>query len=57
MIVVNRSAMTLISGVYGMNFEDLPGMGVPYGYFIVLLLMTLSACFTWAYLYRRGWFD
>lgn len=49
--------MTLITAIYGMNFNDLPAMGVPYGYIVVLALLTLSASVTGGYLYWRGWFD
>ncbi|MCO6042764.1 hypothetical protein NG895_02480 [Aeoliella sp. ICT_H6.2] len=49
--------MTLITAIYGMNFNDLPAMGVPYGYIVVLVLLALSALATGAYLYWRGWFD
>ena len=30
---------TLIAGIYGMNFDNIPITKVPYGYFIVLVLM------------------
>jgi len=49
--------LTLISAVYGMNFNDLPGMGVPYGYLVVIALMFATAGFTAGYLYWRGWFE
>lgn len=49
--------LTLISAVYGMNFDDLPGMGVPYGYLVVIALMFATAGFTAGYLYWRGWFE
>lgn len=49
--------MTLITAIYGMNFNDLPAMGVPYGYIVVLVLLALSALTTGGYLYWRGWFD
>lgn len=49
--------LTLISAIYGMNFNDLPGMGVPYGYFIVIALMLATVGITGAYLYWRGWFE
>jgi magnesium transporter len=49
--------LTLISAVYGMNFNDLPGMGVPYGYLVVVALMFATAGFTAGYLYWRGWFE
>lgn len=48
--------MTLISAVYGMNFNDLPAMGAPHGYLLVIALMLLSAGLTGGYLYWRGWF-
>ncbi|MEQ8790825.1 MAG: CorA family divalent cation transporter [Pirellulaceae bacterium] len=49
--------LTLISAVYGMNFNDLPGMGVPLGYLVVIALMFATAGFTAGYLYWRGWFE
>ena len=49
--------MTLITAIYGMNFNDLPAMGVPYGYLVVIALLAISALATGGYLYRRGWFE
>ena len=49
--------LTLLSGMYGMNFNDLPGMGVPSGYLIVIACMLLTAAATGAYFYWRGWFE
>ncbi len=49
--------LTLISAVYGMNFTDLPGMGVPGGYWFVIGFMLATALLTGAYLYWRGWFE
>lgn len=49
--------LTLISAIYGMNFDDLPGMGVKSGYLIVIGIMLASAVFTAGYFYIRGWFE
>ncbi len=49
--------LTLISAIYGMNFEDLPAMGEPHGYIAVIGLMLGTAAMTAAYLYLRGWFE
>ncbi len=49
--------LTLISAIYGMNFNDLPAMGQPLGYVIVIGLMLGTAALTAGYLYWRGWFD
>jgi magnesium transporter len=49
--------LSLISGIYGMNFTDLPGMGVPGGYWFVIGFMLATALLTGAYLYLRGWFE
>lgn len=49
--------LTLISGLYGMNFNDLPGMGIKSGYLIVIGIMLATAVFTAVYFYLRGWFD
>ncbi|MFI4852389.1 MAG: magnesium transporter CorA family protein [Gimesia chilikensis] len=49
--------LTLISGLYGMNFNDLPGMGIKSGYLIVIGIMLATAVFTAGYFYLRGWFD
>jgi Mg2+ and Co2+ transporter CorA len=49
--------LTLISAIYGMNFEDLPAMNEPKGYLVVIGLMLGTAGATGAYLYWRGWFE
>lgn len=49
--------LTLISGLYGMNFNDLPGMGIKSGYLIVIGFMLATAVFTASYFYLRGWFE
>ncbi len=49
--------LTLISGIYGMNFTDLPGMGIPTGYLIVIGFMLATVIGMGLYLKRNGWFD
>jgi len=49
--------LTLISAIYGMNFNDLPGMGVSSGYLFVIAIMLATAVATGAYFYWRGWFE
>ena len=49
--------LTLISGIYGMNFSDLPGMGVPDGHLFVIGFMLATALLTGIYLFWRGWFE
>lgn len=47
---------TLIAGIYGMNFDNIPITQVSYGYFIVLALMIgLVVGQVW-FFRRRGWF-
>jgi magnesium transporter len=36
--------LTFITGIYGMNFENMPELSTRYGYFVVLgVLLTLAA--------------
>ncbi len=49
--------LTLISSIYGMNFESMPELSRPYGYPLVLGAMLLIAGGMMAYFYRRGWFE
>ncbi len=49
--------LTLIAGIYGMNFSTMPELGWMYGYPAVLLLMgAVAAGMMWVFK-RRGWFD
>ncbi|GEM_PF-427337 len=48
--------LTLIAGIYGMNFHFMPELSWHYGYFAVLVLMlSLALGLIW-YFYRKGWF-
>jgi magnesium transporter len=47
---------TLIAGVYGMNFRNMPELRFQYGYFITLGVMVLSIVLIGAYFKARDWF-
>ncbi len=47
--------LSLIAGIYGMNFEYMPELKSPIGYYLTLLFMAaLTAVLLW-YFWRRGW--
>ena len=48
--------LTLIAGIYGMNFEAMPELRLSYGYYLVLALMGVVAAAQTFWLWRRGWF-
>ncbi|GAB3996656.1 magnesium/cobalt transporter CorA [Spirosoma daeguense] len=47
--------LTFIAGIYGMNFNYMPELREPYGYFGVLIVMALIAVGEIIYFKRRGW--
>ncbi len=49
--------LTLIAGVYGMNFENMPELGTPYGYYAILGFMALVGIGMLVFFYKKGWFD
>lgn len=49
--------LTLIAGIYGMNFDNMPELHMRSGYYIVLALMVLVAGLQTFWLWRRGWFE
>jgi magnesium transporter len=49
------AVVTMISGVYGMNFQHMPELGWRYGYGGALGLMLLCAGSLWVYFKRKGW--
>lgn len=49
--------LTLLSGIYGMNFEYMPELGLRYAYPIVLGTMAALAVGLIAFFNSRGWFD
>ena len=48
---------TLLAGIYGMNFPDIPATQIPYGYFVVLAVMILLVIGQIGFFYWRGWFQ
>ena len=49
--------LTLIAGIYGMNFEHMPELGASYAYYVVLGFMVLVAISMLGFFYMKGWFD
>lgn len=47
--------LSLIAGIYGMNFENMPELRTPYGYFLTLGVMALVAIVLLFNFWRRGW--
>jgi magnesium transporter len=47
---------TLIAGIYGMNFRNMPELTSPYGYPVALALMAATVIAAVAYFRRHGWF-
>lgn|GEM_PF-2302578 len=47
---------TLIASVYGMNFEHLPGLAHPHGFWLSIGAMFLASIGTWVFFRWRGWF-
>ena len=47
--------LSLIAGIYGMNFENMPELRSPHGYFATLGVMMLVAVVLLVYFWRRGW--
>lgn len=46
---------TMIAGIYGMNFENMPELRWYYGYFIILALMATICTTMYAAFRRAGW--
>ncbi|HET6625259.1 MAG TPA: magnesium/cobalt transporter CorA [Nocardioidaceae bacterium] len=46
---------TLIAGVYGMNFDNMPELHWEYGYFIALAVMVLASVALYRLFKRSGW--
>jgi magnesium transporter len=47
--------LTFIAGIYGMNFEYMPELKSPFGYFAVLLVMAVMVLLLVSYFRRQGW--
>lgn len=49
--------LTLIAGVYGMNFVNMPELGFENGYYFTLGAMVVFAILAIYYFYKNGWFE
>ena len=47
--------LSLIAGIYGMNFENMPELKTRHGYFVTLGLMLGIAVLLLIYFWRKGW--
>jgi magnesium transporter len=47
--------LNFIAGVYGMNFESMPILHEPLGFWIVAGVMTVFSAFILTFFWRRGW--
>ena len=47
--------VTFIAGIYGMNFDNMPELRHPYGYFITLCIMVLTIFSLLIYFRRKKW--
>ncbi len=47
--------LSLIAGIYGMNFENIPELHTKDGYFVTILFMFLIAAGLIFYFWRKGW--
>lgn len=47
--------LSLIAGIYGMNFENMPELKTERGYFMTLGAMALITIVLLVYFWRRGW--
>lgn len=47
--------LSLIAGIYGMNFENMPELKSAHGYWITLVAMALITIVLLLYFWRRGW--
>lgn len=48
--------LTLIAGIYGMNFENMPELTWEYGYFLSLGLMGIIGVLMYLWFKSKGWF-
>jgi magnesium transporter len=46
---------TMIAGIYGMNFTNMPELGWQYGYYVSLILMALACLGLYVGFKRSGW--
>ena len=49
--------LSFLTGLYGMNFTNMPGINWQYGYWTVVGVMSFVACGLLVFIWRKGWFD
>ncbi len=49
--------LTFIAGVYGMNFQYIPGLNLRWGFWICAVVMVSMAAGLLLFFWRRGWLD
>ncbi|WP_143336782.1 magnesium and cobalt transport protein CorA [Corynebacterium pacaense] len=54
-IVGMSAAPTMIAGVYGMNFDNMPELHTEYGYYIVLAIMVATVLGLYWFFKRHNW--
>ncbi|WII71268.1 CorA family divalent cation transporter [Bdellovibrio sp. 22V] len=47
--------LNFIAGIYGMNFEYMPELSQPYGYFMTLAVMVIVVLGITFWIYKKGW--
>lgn len=47
--------LNVITGIYGMNFENMPELKSPYGYPLAVTAMLVVIIATYTYMHRKGW--
>ncbi|AEA42487.1 CorA family divalent cation transporter [Fluviicola taffensis] len=55
MVTFCISMPTLIAGIYGMNFQNMPELATKYGYLFALIAMLLSVVIPLVYFKRKKW--
>lgn len=48
--------LTLIAGIYGMNFQYMPELTWKYGYFVSIAIMAIIAVSMFLWFKKKGWF-
>ncbi|PQP86705.1 CorA family divalent cation transporter, partial [Paenibacillus sp. AR247] len=46
---------TVAGAIWGMNFENLPGIKVPWGFVGIMLITFLSTAIMYLWMHRKGW--
>lgn len=47
--------LTFIAGIYGMNFQNMPELSWPYGYYAALVVMAILGIGMYIYMKRKDW--